>query len=222
MTAPITWGGLTAKCEDAGLDAIGGFHPSVDDDLPPGTETVVLLAPREPGFWARVSSTPEFSDGARDPLDRWSRRVIGHLACDLSAKALFPFSGPPWRPFLSWATRTGQVHASPIGLLVHSEAGLFFSVRGALALKERLDLPPPVTSPCVTCSGQPCRTACPVGAFGTEGYDTSACHSFLDSAGGADCMGRGCRARRACPISTRYPRADAQSAFHMRAFHGTV
>jgi hypothetical protein len=47
----------------------------------------------------------EFRDGRPDPIDRWSRRVIGHMACDLGAKALFPFGGPPWHPFIAWAKR---------------------------------------------------------------------------------------------------------------------
>jgi hypothetical protein len=216
-----TFAALDARAAEAGLWALGGFHAGAkDDDLPAGTQTVVLLAPREPGFWARVTAEPEFVDGRGDPLDRWSRRMVGRLACALGGKALFPFAGPPWRPFLSWALRTGRLHPSPVGLLVHDEAGLWVSLRGALALRQRIDLPAPTPSPCETCPDQPCRTGCPVGALGGGHYDIATCRSHVSAPAGADCMTAVCRARRACPASARYPRAPAQSAFHMRAFTG--
>lgn len=215
-----TWDALSADAAARGLWAIGGLHPGPDDAAPQGTGTLVLLAPLEPGFWPRVTAEPEFSDGRRDPLDRWSRRVIGRLACDLGAKALFPFAGPPWRPFLKWAERSGQFHPSPLGMLVHPEAGLWASLRGALALKARIDVPPPRPSPCDTCADRPCRTACPVGALGgVQGYDIAACHGYLDQLAGIDCLSRGCAARRACPVSQSHPRLEAQSAFHMASFH---
>lgn len=214
------WPGLAARAQADGLRAIGGFHAEPGDELPPGTRTLVLLAPSEPGFWPRVTAAPEFADGAPDPLDRWSRRVIGRMACDLGAKALFPFSGPPWHPFIGWALRSGRIHRSPVGLLVDGEAGLFVSLRGAIALRTRVDLPAPDTSPCESCSDRPCLTSCPVGALTGAGYDTPACRDFLATDAGAACMTAGCAVRRACPVSARHPRPPEQSAFHMRAFRG--
>jgi len=151
-------------------------------------------------------------------VDRWSRRVIGRLACDLGAKALFPFGGPPWQPFYRWALRSGQVWDSPVRLLVHSDQGLMVSFRGALALKEMLDLPAPPTRPCDAFAA-PCLTACPVGALSEAGYDVPKCHAFLNTEAGAYCMTKGCAVRRACPLSQSYARLPEQSAYHMRQFH---
>jgi hypothetical protein len=153
-------------------------------------------------------------------MDRWSARVIGAWAVELGGNALFPFGGPPHLPFFKWATETGRIHKSPIRLLVHDHAGLFVSFRGALALDSRIALPSAPASPCTTCSTLACRTACPVGAFSDEGYDIPACKTFLDTPAGADCMQQGCKARRACPVSQRYPRLAAQSAYHMTTFKG--
>ncbi|MBS8226880.1 ferredoxin, partial [Vannielia litorea] len=62
-------------------------------------------------------------------------------------------------------------------------------------------------------------TACPVNALSASGYDTGACHAYLDTPEGADCLNRGCKVRRACPVSAAFPRVEAQSAFHMDHFH---
>lgn len=214
-------GTLESETAARGLAVIGALHPTPDaPELPAKTGTLVLLGPGEPGFWARMSALPEFQDGVPDPLDRWSRRTIGELAERFGGTALFPFGGPPWLPFLDWAQSCGTIWVSPVGLLVHETAGLMVSIRGALALPQRLELPEAATRPCDTCADKPCLSACPAGAMGPNPYDTTACRAWLDRPE-SDCMALGCAVRRACPVSQAYPRDPAQSAFHMRAFHPT-
>lgn len=201
------------------LAIFGAFHLAPEDGLGPDLETLVLLGPDEPGYWVHLTSQPEWQDGMPDPVDRWSRRVIGQLACSLSGKAHFPFGGPPHRPFYQWALRSGRAWASPVTLLVHDRAGLLVSYRGAIALREKLDLPAPQPNPCDSCISQPCRTACPATALTPSGYDVGACRSFLDQPEGEDCISSGCIARRACPLSQAYGRLPIHSAYHMRQFH---
>lgn len=209
---------LTDRLAENRLEVLGGFAvPEDEAGLPQGTRTLLLIGPAEPGFWPHVTAQAEW-DGQPDPVDRWSRRVIGRLACDLGAKALFPFGGPPYQPFYQWALRTGQVWDSPVRLLVHARQGLMVSFRGALALKEAVPVPQPAARPCDTCPA-PCRTACPVLALTDKGYDLPACHGFLDRPEGQTCMTGGCQVRRACPLSQSYARLPEQSAYHMRQFH---
>lgn len=207
---------LTALAAVEHLAVFGTCDLEPDDDLGPA-RSLILFGPAEPGFWAHVTAQPEFADGREDPLDRWSARVVTALADQVGGTALFPFGGPPWHPFIRWATRTGRARPSPVGLLVQDEAGLMVSYRGAIALPVAV-AHTPTASPCPTCA-QPCRSACPVGALSAEGYDTAACHAFLDTPAGQDCLGRGCAVRRACPISQSYGRTEAQSAWHMERFH---
>lgn len=192
----------------------GAFHPT---DLE-GVATLLLLGPDEPRFWAKFTASPEYQDAQSEPMDRWSARVITELAQHLGGQAFFPFGAPPWHSFIAWAKTSGRAWQSPINLLVHDQAGLFISYRGALGLPQHIDLPPaPVTAPCADCA-QPCRTACPVDAFASGNYDVPACKAYLATTAGQDCMENGCAARRACPVSQTFGRLPAQSAFHMRAF----
>jgi epoxyqueuosine reductase len=210
--------GIAAALAAHRLEVLGGFSLTEDEaGLPVGTRSLLLIGPAEPGFWAHVQAQPEWTNGP-DPIDRWSRRVIGQLACDLGAKALFPFGGPPYQPFYTWALRSGRVWESPVKLLVHASQGLMVSFRGALALKQAIDLPPPAVLPCDTCA-KPCLTACPVGALSASGYDVPACHALLDQPGGENCLSGGCLVRRACPAGRAYARLPEQSAHHMRQFH---
>ena len=215
----ITFDGLCKTARAKHLQVLGGLHPQEGEDVPEGSKTLLLLGPGEPGFWANVTASPEFLDNQPDPLDRWSCRVISEWASELDAMALFPFGGPPYRPFTRWARETGRSHASPVGLLAHDTAGLMVSFRGALALPDRIDLPTPPPSPCLTCNEKPCLHACPAAVLDAKGYDVSGCHDFLSTNAGGDCMENGCAVRRACPVSEHYGRVAEQSAYHMTLFY---
>lgn len=145
---------------------------------------------------------------------------VGDLAQTFSGTSQFPSDGPPYPPFIRWALDSDQFFQSPVGMMVHPDVGLMISLRGALILPTEIPLPQQDTrSPCHTCDA-PCTTACPVDALSPDsGYNIAACHAFLDTEDGSDCMSRGCIARRACPHSSKAGRADAQSALHMRSFH---
>lgn len=198
----------------ARLSILGGFHPDADEGL---GRTVLMVGPG-PDFWHHFAQSPEYRDGAPDPLDRWSVRVLERIAQVSGACALFPFGGPPHHPFQAWAERTGRAWHSPVSLLVHADQGLWVSYRGALLFDVKLDLPEPAERPCDTCDTTPCLTACPVSALTGAGYDVPVCKTFLNGPDGTDCMTRGCAVRLACPVSREFPRNPRQSAFHMTAF----
>lgn len=194
---------------------MGRFSITDGDQLPLQNGCVILVGPDEPGFWAVFTASAEYSDGAPDPLDGWSKRILDQIASTFGGYAIYPFEGPPFQPFQTWAVRTGRAWASPIGFLVHDTAGLFASYRGALVLPWTVENAPG-KNPCETCTTKPCQTTCPVDAF-ADGYDVIRCKTYLHSVNGAGCMGQGCAARAACPIG-QGNRIAAQAAFHMKAF----
>lgn len=185
--------------------------------VPDDDHWIVILSPAEPNFWPYLKGQPEYSDGQPDPIDRWSVRVIGEMAQALDGEAILPHHGPPYAPFYTWALASGQFWASPVMLLVHAKAGLFGSMRGAIRLRGKVDMPA-AQRPCDSCAGKPCLTACPPRALTGEGYDVPSCHAHLDTATGRDCFEGGCLVRRACPVG-QDRRSAEQSAHHMRHFH---
>lgn len=177
--------------------------------------TILLIGPLEPGFWPHFTQSAEWHDGMDDPIDRWSARVISKLAEVTSSTPHFPF-GEPTAPFLTWAVESDAAWQSPVGMLVHADAGLMISYRGALEFLSPLPSNV-VTRPCDACQA-PCKSACPIGALTDQGYDIPACQAFLKTDDGADCLNNGCLVRRACPVSQTYARAPEQSGYHMRRF----
>lgn len=205
----------------ADLSAQAARHGLFTMGQTPHPEGELILIGADQGIWPAFTASPEYNDGAPDPLDRWSKRLIRALAAPFEAQTFFPSDGPPFAPFIRWAQESGRFWQSPVGMLIHDQAGLMISIRGAVLLPEAPRLPPTkLVSPCNGCA-QPCRNACPVDALSHEtGYQVDKCKAYLDTAAGQDCMTQGCRARRACPVSQSFDRDPAQSAFHMSAFKG--
>lgn len=208
---------LAAALAPHGLAPVGAFHPAGEDGVPAGIATLVLVGADGARLWPVFTASPEFGDGAPDPLDRWSRRVLGAVAAGLGARALFPFDGPPYLPFQRWAARGEGARPSPVAMQVSPGRGLWLSYRGALGLAARLELAPAAPPPCPSCSA-PCRTACPVDAFAGGAYDVAGCLAHITSAAGRACREGGCLVRHACPAGRATAPPRAQSAFHMRAF----
>jgi len=218
----LTWAPIVRTIEQRDLAAHGAF--ALADDEREGeladVATIALVGLGERRGWAAFSASPEAEDGAADPLDRWSRRVVDGLAAELGARALYPFDGPPHWPFQRWGRRAEPMHVSPLGLLIHQSDGLWRGYRGALAFAERLAVPPvrAAKSSCEICFARPCLAACPVGAFTGAGYDVAVCAAHLSDPAGRGCMERGCLARRACPVGAERVQEPREAALHMQAF----
>ncbi len=215
---------LSAAATAVGLVCRGGFHPRDGDDVPVVDDrparTVVLLGFTGREQWPVFTASPEHGDGAPHPLDRWSQRVVGGLARQFGAHALYPFTGPPWWPFQRWAQRAERLHASPLGVLMHADYGLWHAYRGALLLPDAIDVPSlrVWSSPCESCRERPCLRACPAGALAGGRFTPEACHAHVVSDSGAACRTRGCLARYTCPVAEAHRYGAAQATFHLHAF----
>ena len=223
MAGSLTYEAVVSRLAVAGLASRGAFHPRRSDDFGNHADfrvgTVVLAGNVAGSLW------PWFTRDRRDepdPLDAWSKRVLGEVARELAGRtvAVFP-SDKPYLPFQDWAMRADHVYPSPIGPLIHPVFGMWHAYRGALLIEARLELPQvePLPSPCVTCDDKPCLSACPVGALTvSKGLDVEACVAHLQTDAGDACFEVACLARRACPVGTGFHYAPDQARFHTEAF----
>jgi len=202
-----------------GLILRGGFLPDAGEEGLEGAGTVLLVGNAGPAMWAAFA--PHI-DGVPNPLDRWTKRVVDPIAEEFGARAVFPFDAPH-PPFQRWALRVETLHASPLGILIHPEYGLWHAYRAALLFAEALDLPPrsDAASPCESCAEKPCLSACPVGAFTGSAYDVPTCAAHIAKPE-ADCLAVGCHARNACPVGEEWRYPPAETRFHMQAFARSV
>ncbi|NEI71116.1 ferredoxin [Rhizobium lusitanum] len=186
--------------------------------------SVVLLGNIGGSIWPAFSAWRDMPDNRlrQDPLDDWSKVIIRPVAENLGATAYFP-SDPPWQPFQRWAMQAEGLKASPLGILIHPEYGLWHGYRGALGFAEALEnaeIRDLSASPCDRCARKPCLAACPADAVTAAAFDVQSCRSHLRTQDGrAGCVTAGCLARNACPIGADYRYPAAQLAFHMAALH---
>ncbi|RWP49343.1 MAG: hypothetical protein EOS21_19735 [Mesorhizobium sp.] len=154
-----------------------------------------------------------------NPLDTWSREVIGAVAETFGARAASP-SDRPYLPFQQWAMRAEGLRPSPLGILMHPQYGLWHAYRGALLFEDEIELPEPrdVIHLCDACVDKPCLKSCPVDAYSADGFAHKACLAHVRGQSGAPCRAGGCLDRNACPYGTAYRYSPEVQAFHMAAF----
>jgi len=216
---------IEAALQAQGLLLRGGFtlDPARDQDLLtqfPEMQQLLLVGNAGSAIWRSLSGFIADHPMAAHPLDQWTEQVLGDIASAIGAVSLFPFGSAPWWPFQRWAQRADTVFPSPVAVLIHPTYGLWHAYRGALLLREPVELPilAPQASPCESCAAKPCLTACPVGAFSTTGYDVEGCATHVHGATGADCRLGGCLARRVCPVGGDWQYEPEHMRFHMQAF----
>ena len=225
MIEPDPLGALAAALRPHGMLIRGGFALGAEDAAgfapfpalaSKGSErTLVLIGNAGSALYDAFFAAVE----PGDELDAWTRRVVEPIAVALGARAAFPFSGPPWLPFQRWAMRAEGLKASPLGVLIHPEYGLWHAYRAALIFDKRLALPATaLPHPCDTCTDRPCLSTCPVGAVTAEGYAVDICAGHVASPAGSLCRTAGCLARRTCPVGSAYQYPERAMAFHMAAF----
>lgn len=188
----------------------------------------LLLGNAGQDMWDIFIQSPEYKDGMKDPLNRWTRRKLVALADELEARVVFPFDKPYW-PFQKLAQVAAGTLPSKLGILIHPKYGLWHAFRGLLIFDSAHDFLSPIRGlgnniqpaqhPCDVCVEKPCLQACPVGAFTGEQLLIESCFVHLDSAEEPRCIEKGCQARSACPVGAEYKYSKEQIMHHMSYYH---
>ncbi|MDH3661907.1 MAG: hypothetical protein OEU92_18070 [Alphaproteobacteria bacterium] len=201
-----------------GLEILGSLEVEEGEQLLPDRAAqpcmVAIIGNVGSAIWPPFERARQNRPGLT--LDQWTEDVVGGIASDFGLDAVFPFQGPPYHPFIRWAKRTGNLFSSPLGLTIHPSFGLWHAFRAALLIDHTVDRPEASAEhPCETCRDRPCLSACPVGAFGGDGYDFAACLDHVATPSNP-CREGGCLARIACPVGRRYRYREPHAAFHMQ------
>ena len=203
-----------------GLAAIVARHGLITRGVAShGSKSVILIGHAGSSIWPHFTTWLKAQDTVpADPLDAWSKEIVGAAAAAVGGHAVFP-SDQPYHPFQQWAMQATGLKPSPLGILIHPVYGLWHAYRGAI-LFDDLTLSHGVeklSHPCDTCVEKPCLSACPANAFSDVGFAVASCRAYLESIEGRHCMDNGCAARGACPVGRDYAYIPEQVRFHMRA-----
>jgi len=180
--------------------------------------SIVLLGNVGASIWPAFARWRDDYEGP-DPLDTWSKAMVGPVARRLASTAYFP-SDPPYQPFQRWALQAENLKPSPLGILLHPRYGLWHGYRGALGFSFDVDRPSADIEATVESGSweEICVAACPVEAVTATGFDVTRCRAYLRSeVGQATCMVTGCASRNACPIGAEFRYPPDQLRFHMQA-----
>ncbi|GAB5505231.1 MAG: 4Fe-4S dicluster domain-containing protein [Rhizobiaceae bacterium] len=213
---------LAAALAPHGLILRGGFEFGENDDL---SGTLILVGSAGDGWWQPFQDWLCEGGGSTDnPLDSWTREIVGALAADHDARLIMP-NDRPYAPFQQWAMRAEGLHASPLGILTHPEYGLWHSYRAALLFDApmsdaMIQAAQNVVHACDACVGKPCLNACSVGAHSRGGFDHAGCLAHVCGEAGEACRAEGCFSRNACPVGMDWRYRSGVQAFLQTAFAG--
>jgi hypothetical protein len=210
-----------------GLILRGGFSFARGENAPSGpsraiAKSALLVGQAGDAPWPHFLRWREKqSPVIANPLDTWSRDVIGAVANEFGARAVSP-SDKPYLPFQQWAMRAEGLKPSPLGILMHPQYGLWHAYRGALLIEDEIAFSESrdVTHLCDACVDKPCLKSCPVDAYSPDGFNHDSCLAHVRGADGAPCRSGGCLDRNACPYGTDYRYPPEVQAFHMASFAG--
>lgn len=216
---------IAAALARDGLILRGGFNFADGEQATPGlsgAKSVLLVGQAGAAPWPHFLRWRVIQPQAiANPLDTWSRQVIGAVAETFGARAVSP-SDRPYAPFQQWAMRAEGLRPSPLGILMHPRYGLWHAYRGALLFEDEVAFSEPSDGVhlCDTCVDKPCLKSCPVDAYCADGFAYRSCLSHVRGAAGAPCRTGGCLDRNACPHGTDYRYPAEVQAFHMASFAG--
>jgi epoxyqueuosine reductase QueG len=189
------------------------------EQLLPGAVSALIVGSGGPAFFDRFARAAEASDGAANPLDRYTRRVVED-ALDEALDPLgprravhFPFGTRPLIPFqrLGWAAGLGG--PGPLGLQIHPTYGAWWAYRALAVVDCALPASRPPGDGCAGCDA-PCVAACPAAAVARTGFVVSACQARRLV---AEPCRLSCVARIACVRGPEHRYSEAELAFHMAA-----
>ncbi len=185
--------------------------------------TLILVGHAGTDMWDHLTAdNPDRTlNPATDPVDTLSveatEAAIEEQWPDTTRRLLYPHPECPV-DLVVLGRAVGWQSASPLGLGIHPEYGLWSAFRALWILWDELESatagdPRQPADVCASCVTQDCVAACPVDAVEVGSrFNLTAC--FGHRAAAESSCALTCLARRACPVGSQYQYSDTQMAYH--------
>lgn len=191
--------------------------------LLPEARSALVVANGGRALWAAFQASPEASR-RRDPLDRYTRRVVGAAAEALAPGSLplfyFERRGRAYADFVALGQAAGLGAPSRLGLLLHPRFGPWLAIRAIIMTPRELPETRPLESfdPCEGCPA-PCADACHGDAVAPGGFDAAACGRARRRLPACELR---CDARRACVVGPEHAYSPGAEAHHARSLRSLL
>ena len=219
---------LTEKAQKIGLNLVGVADGRPYQHILPDCQTAIVFANGGQDLWTHfledLRANPSHLIDTAHPLDdfigRWIQSVDPNpdstrrwIQCAEEADVFVDFR------LLS--TSAGLGTPSLLGLVIHSEYGLWVSMRAVLLSTEVFESTKSNTmqSPCEQCIEKPCISACPAGAVTLSGWSVQRCATFH---GESTLCATQCHSRQVCPVGVLHRHSDLQHTYHSNRHLGRI
>lgn len=220
LCTPFSIAHLADSMPNLGIfDQPGPHQRDAASFRPAGYKNILLIGSAGKKLWQAMPAEYLQRD---DPVDEYSidcvNRVFEECLPSGSWQFLFPESPSGIEISLQkLGSLAGWHHASPLGIGINGQYGLWFAYRAVVAIESEIVSAEKTgylsgDSPCLSCDAKPCLSRCPAQALTSDGNpDLSACVSHRLSTA-SDCAST-CLARQACPIAPQYKYSGDQVAY---------
>jgi hypothetical protein len=174
---------------------------------------LVLLGHGGRQLWQALE---QFGRQTNDPIDYYSlemAKVFIERYLD-SPRSLTLYPSSRGIPLLRLGKLAGWSHASPLGIGINEQYGLWFAYRAAFLTTSPLPIRTyeQTQSPCDSCYDKPCISSCPAGAVAVASMNIFKCATFRVQENSV-CQDR-CLARIACPYMPQHRYTEEQIRYH--------
>lgn len=177
---------------------------------------LILIAHAGQQLWQSLNESAVDINDEAHPIDTYTVDFVQRFLTSAHPTANYEivYPGADTVSLQELGKLAGWHHDSPFMVGINAHFGSWFAYRALVLANTNL----PVTqrnvsqSPCVTCVGTPCISACPPRALDDGKFNLDKCLAYRQQTN-SQCENT-CLARRACPVGSEHSYTDAQMQYH--------
>ena len=202
-----------------GLNTVGSCDGSSYRHLLSDCQSAIVFANGGTALWdvflEDLRQNPQHLRNHTHPLDDFVKRQIQKFDPNPTDNRRWIHCAAQTDTFIDFrplAEQAGLGTASPLGLLIHPQYGLWLSLRAVLLTTERVPFTSVLQdSPCTSCTRKPCIAACPAQAVHPQKWSIHKCLQYHKDS--HDCHDL-CHSRLRCPVGKTHQHTTLQHLYH--------